>query len=354
MNPRARRGASRQPRRGETFLKTRSMGSWGRPGMLSRFRSIVLVCLLATVFATSAFASPARASLAVPVWSAGDFWLYDITGLASPQPGTTGPARSDVLGTESVTVSGISYTAYHAKLTFNVTLGSISLTMLGFAWFRTSDLSPVKMTFSASFGGTTLTVTLTYNPPIAIQWPLTANASWSASSVVTTVTEITGQQPTTATATLLETIRVEADEQKTVPAGTFTTTPVVQTEGGVGPAPYTKSYWSRDAGNQVEQKSYDQNDAETGGMELRSYRHVAPSGGPSGGVLGLPPIIWALFLLVVVIIVIAAIVMRRRRPTVPAGYMPVAAPPMQQPPPPQQLPPSMPPSQPGGPYPPPP
>ena len=318
--------------------------------MPSRFRSIFLVCLLATVFAAPAFASPARASLDVPVWSAGDFWLYDITGLASPQPGSAGTARFDVLGTESVTVSGISYTAYHTKLAFNVTFGSFSFNIPGDEWFRTSDLSPVKMTFTFTFGAQTFTITVTYNPPIAIQWPLTANATWSASSVVTTVQEITGQQPTTTTATVLENLRVQADEQKTVPAGTFTTTPVVETQGSVGAAPYTKSYWSRDAGNQVEQKSYDQNDAETGGMEMRSYRHVAPAGGPGGGVLGLPPIIWALLLLVLVIVVIAVVVMRRRRPTVPAGYMPVAPPPMQQAPPTQQLPPS----QPGGPYPPPP
>jgi len=324
--------------------------------MVRRFRSIFLVCLLATVFAAPALASPARASLDVPVWSVGDFWLYDITGLASPQPGTAGTARFEVLGTESVIVANISYTAYHTKLAFNVTLGSFLLNMPGEEWFRTSDLSPVKMTFTFMIVAQTFTVTVTYNPPIAIQWPLAASASWSASSVVTAVQEVTGQPPTITMTPVLETFRVEADEQKTVPAGTFTATPLVETPGGAGPAPYTKSYWSRDAGNQVEQKSYDPNDAETGGMELKSYRHVAPGagGGPSGGVLGLPPIIWALFLVVLVIVVIAAVVMRRRRPTLPAGYLPVAPPPMQQAPPPQPLPPSMPPSQPGGPYPPPP
>src|SRR2546427_588244 len=188
-------------------------------------------------------------------------------------------------------------------------LGSFLPNMPGEEWFRTSDLSPVKMAFTFMIVAQTFTVTVTYNPPIAIQWPLAASASWSASSVVTAVQEVTGQPPTITMTPVLETFRVEADEQKTVPAGTFTATPLVETPGGAEPAPYTKSYWSRDAGNQVEQKSYDPNDAETGGMELKSYRHVAPGagGGPSGGVLGLPPIIWALFLVVLVIVVIAAV-----------------------------------------------
>jgi len=309
-----------------------------------------LVCLLATVFAAPVFASPARASLDVPVWSTGDFWLYDITGLASPQPGSAGTARYDMVGTQSVTVENVSYTTYHTKLTFNVTYGSFSFNIPGDEWFRTSDLSPVKMTFTFTIGPSTYTFTVSYSPPIEIRWPLTANASWSASSVVRFVTEFTGQPPINSTATILATLRVQADEQKTVPAGTFTATPVIQTAGGTGPAPYTKSYWSRDAGNQVEQKSYSQNNTETGGQELRSYRHVAPSGGPGGNVLGLPPIIWALFLIVLVIVIIAAVMMRRRRPMVPAGYVPVAQPPMPQAPPSQPLPPS----QPGGPYPPPP
>jgi hypothetical protein len=322
--------------------------------MLLRFRSVVLVCLIATVFAAPALTLTARASLEAPSWSVGDYWAYKFTGSAAPVPGTTGTLRYDVLGTESVTVAGTSYTAYRAKLEFNVTSGSTTLSMPGNGWFRTSDLSPVKMTFTATVGSTSVTVTLTYNPPVEIRWPLTANAQWSATSILTTVTEISGQTPTTTTATVSQTLRVEADEQKTVSAGTFTVTPVIQTQAGGN---YAKSYWSRDAGNTVEEKSYDSTDTQQGGMELKSYRHVAPSsaGGPAT-IMGLPPVGWAVILLAIIIVVLAAVVVRRRRPQVPAGFPPAVPPTMMQQvptePPPQ--PPATPPQEPGGPYPPPP
>ncbi len=288
--------------------------------MLRRFRCLLLVSVLAIMFAAPALAPPARASLGVPAWSVGDYWTYELTGDASPTPGSSSKVRYDVLGTESVTVSGNSYTSYH-----------------------------VKLTFTASSGSSSFTLTVTYNPPVEVRWPLTASAQWSASSVVTTVIEFTGQPPSTTTAALAESLRVKPDESKTVPAGTFTATPLVETETGGGS--YVKGYWSGVVGNVVEQKSYDSNDAEIGGMELTSYRHAPPG---AGNILGLPIVAWALILLVIIIAVIAAVMMRRRRPVVPAGFPPTGPPTTPQAPmaPPPQAPP-MPPQGPGGPYPPP-
>ncbi len=236
------------------------------------------------------------------------------------------------------------------KLTFNITSGTTSTTFPGDGWFRTSDLSPVKLTSTASFGPSSFTLTVTYNPPVEIRWPLTASTQWSASSVVTTVIEFTGQPPSTTTAALAESLRVEPDESKTVPAGTFTATPLVETETGSGS--YLKGYWSRVVGSIVEQKSYDSNDAEIGGMELTSYRHAPPG---AGNILGLPIVAWALILLAIIVAVIAAVMMRRRRPVVPAGFPPAGPPTRPQAPmaPPPQAPP-VPPQEPGGPYPPPP
>jgi len=308
---------------------------------------------IVTACAVPLFSTTARATMEVPAWRVGDFWLYDFAGASGPTPGGTGTLRYEVLGTESVTVAGISYQAYHANLTFTVIAGSLTLTVPGDAWFRTSDLSPVKTTFTITIdigGGNTFTeiFTVTYNPPVAMQWPLTANAQWSVSSVVTTVIEIVGQPPQTSTGTLSATLRVDPDETRTVPAGTFTTTPVTQTDSST--RDYQRSYWSRAAGNPAEQRSFASNDTETGSMKLRSYRYTPSSGGGGGGaVLGLPPIVWAVIILVVIVGVVALLAMRRRRPAVPAAYPPgMAQAPMT-----PQAPPPMPPSQPGGPPPPP-
>ena len=291
----------------------------------------------------------ARASMDIPVWRVGDYWVYDFTGEGSPMPGGSGTIRFEVLGTESVTVAGISYPSYHANMTFTFLEGSVTLTIPGDAWFRTSDLAPVKTAFTItiSFGGTiyTETVTATYNPPPEMRWPLAANAQWSVSSVVTTVIEISGQPPQTTTGTLSASVRVDPEESRTVPAGTFTTSPVVETMSGTGD--YGRSYWSRDAGNSVEERSFASNDTQTGSMQLRSYRYT-PTGPGGGNILGLPPVLWAVILVVVLIAVIAAVIMRRRRPMAPAAVPPGT---MQAPygPPTPPQPPPMPPSQPGAP-----
>ncbi len=44
--------------------------------MLRRFCCLLLVSVLAIVFAAPALALPARASLEVPTWSVGDYWAY--------------------------------------------------------------------------------------------------------------------------------------------------------------------------------------------------------------------------------------------------------------------------------------
>ena len=320
--------------------------------MLRHFRSILIVSMIAIVFALPALALPVRASLEAPTWSIGDFWTYNLTGTASPLPGSTGTLRYEVLGSESVTVSGTSYASYHSRLWFNLTSGSTTTSLLGDVWFRRSDLSPVKLTFTATIGSNSVTVTNTYNPPIEIHWPLTANAQWSTTTVVTSVTEVTGRPAQTMSSTMTETIRVEAEQQQTVPAGTFTVTPLLETEAR---GSYSWSYWSRVAGNMVKEKAYDTSGAEQGGLELSSYRHAVPAAGPAN-ILGLPPELWAVIVLVIAIAVLAAVAIRRRGPRVPVGPtgFSSAPPPMEPAPivPPPQAPPT-PPQQPEGPTPPP-
>src|SRR2546427_541114 len=80
--------------------------------ILSGLRRAVFALALAIVVSsvTIAFATTARASTDKPVWTAGDFWRYDVTG-PPPVPGypsITGSFRIDVVGTEPVTVGATS------------------------------------------------------------------------------------------------------------------------------------------------------------------------------------------------------------------------------------------------------
>ncbi len=314
--------------------------------MRSRVGVFLFVLVVATAFIAPVFAPTARAAMDMPAWRAGDYWEYDITGEVSPQPDTTGTMRLEVRGTESVTVQGISYPSYRCNLTFSLSLGSLTLNIPGDAWFRTSDLAPVKMTFTMTIvispvSTFTVAATVTYNPPPEIEWPLGATSQWSVSSVVTTVTDITGQPPTTETSTLSATYRVDPEESRTVPAGTFTVTPATRTDSGSGD--YTRQYWSRDAGNTVEERSFAANDTERGSTKLKSYRYTPPAPG-GGNILGLPPILWALILVIIVVAVVAAVAMRRRRPRAPTPYLGV--------PPTTPQAPTMPPQPPGAPPPP--
>jgi len=311
--------------------------------MSNVFRILLIASAILTVSAVPVFSMTARAAMDVPVWHVGDYWVYDLVGAGFLFPGANGSVRYEVVGTQNVTVGGTPYPSYHSNFTLIIVAGSVMLTIPGESWFRTSDLAPVKTVETISFGTITETITVTYNPPLTMQWPLTARAQWSVSSVVTTVLEITGQPPQTQISSLAATLRVDADESRTVPAGTFTTTPVMQTDSATGT--YQRSYWSRDAGNSADQRTYAANNTEMGSMKLKSYRYTAPGTG-GGGILGLPPFLWAVILLVVLVAVIGAVMIRRRRPVAPTVFPPGTWPPPQAPP--------MPPSQPGGPPPPPP
>ena len=304
--------------------------------MMNRFRSALLVSVLVMAFVVPALAPTARAALSVPVWRPGDYWVYEMTGDASPTPDTTGTVRYEIVGTEPITVGSTSYTAYHAELTFNVSYMGYPMEMPGDEWFRTSDLSPVKFSFSFTIMTVTFSMNATYDPPIEYRWPLTPGATWTASSTVTTTIEMTGSLPQTDVGTISETLRVDPEESRTVPAGTFTTLPLVETQAGGGD--YRTGYWSGVAGNVAEQTSYASNGTEMGGMELVSYHYSGPGG--DGNILGLPAIAWVLILVPVLFIVIAAVLLlRRRRHEVPPA-MPHAQPPL------------VPPTQPGGPNPP--
>jgi len=278
--------------------------------------------------AVIAASMPARAGLSKPVWSRGDFWVYQTHGTANPIGGT-GTLRYEVLGTESATINGVTYSTYHAKVAVNATSGSVSVNVPGEAWFRESDLAVVKLVLTLtlqSYGQTiTSKTTVTTAPPVDVHWPLNAGERWSATAVTATVVEVTGQPPTILPPqTDVVTMLAGDPENRTVPAGTFKVTPVSQTAS----TRLVRSYWSSDAGNTVEEKSYG-NGTEEGSMGLSSYRYAAAEA--PAGLLGFLQNPLGLILLTVAIIVVAVVTVvavrrSRRSPAVLSPIPPTSGP----------------------------
>jgi len=250
----------------------------------------------------------ARADTDRPTWTAGDFWEYTFSGLPFGGGGGASPngtLRIDVLGTDSVTVGGTTYPSYHTSMKFNLTLSSggitITLTINGESWFRTSDIGLAKLVIviPAFFGSGSTTITATYAPPQEMQWPLRAGATWTATSLVTTVT-VSGFGTTTTNATESTSNSVQAEVQTTVPAGTFATFPVRGNVAGVG---YNIDFWAGSVGNAARMQSFDQNDQPQTSADLRSYRYQAGS--------SFVTLLVILLLVIVIIAIVAAFALRR-------------------------------------------
>lgn len=306
--------------------------------------AIVLAFGLVVLAATPA----ASASTAMPSWSAGDYWTYALNAgtLFGGTFAGSATMRYDVVGPDSLSVGGSSVPVWKTKLNVSVSISSgfisAQLYLNGNAYFRQSDLGQVQQGFSASYGGTTVSFTTSYNPPQAIQWPLTAGAQW------TTTTNVTFASSTGSPTTVQETIQssVQADQSLTVPAGTFTVTPVKQTMGALA-AEYTVYFWSATVGNYVSMRNYySSNDTEISSVDLQSYSFGAGGLGLSSIVLGLPLYAWIAIIVIVVVVIAAVALLRRKKPAPPMmpppGAMPPGPGPGQPPMPPPQAPPPQP------------
>ena len=280
-----------------------------RPSGKLRAWGVVLISL--SVFVLLAVAAPARASTALPTWSAGDYWSYDLTANAAPFGSSSGKWRMDVIGTDSLTIEGTTFNAFHVKdnVSMTVTYGSstMTITLKGDSWYRASDLAQARQTVAFSFGGASSTTTTTNIPPPAYQWPLTAGASWSQSYEIKTFLNY-GSLTGTTFANVTKTVTVAADTSITVPAGTFTVSPVTESGGGNT----TTSAWSEKAGNSVERDSTGPTGASVESMKLNSY-HYGPGSSVGGLFLGLDSTMLALSIIVAAaVIAVAAVGMRRR------------------------------------------
>jgi hypothetical protein len=276
------------------------------------------------LIASFALASqPARASMDRPTWAAGNFWVY-VVPYGSGAGVVNGTLRMDVTGTESVTLNGTAYPCYKVSADFKIPLGLVTFEVTPDIWFSVDTLAIVKISVVIPPIGnltTTSTTVIAGSPPQTIQWPLTAGATWSNSTTVWT-SSTNATRTTWASVPLLTTFQVQSDATITVPAGTFSTTPIKEISAN---GSYTMNFWSAQVGNWARVGSYDASGRNTQNFNLTSYSYSGGGGFFGSVVLGLPVWIWLILLIVILVAIVGFFAVRRRKP--PAMMIPPAMPP---------------------------
>jgi len=314
-----RRDSDRQAHR----MEVRSGFAMDGMHPIARISALGIALLLVAAFVITA--APVSASTGRPTWAAGDYWNYafgaSISGTAS-----TGTLSLNVLGTESVTFNGTAYSSYHVKGTVGFRLGGGMFTYEADVWYSVATLAVVQISAIVNITGL-VTITVWGNPPQDIHWPLTTNDAWRSSTAITIRELFASNGTTTYTYSTLSTdFSVLADTSITVPAGTFTCTPLRETE--TGSSSFVVNYWSSQAGNSVRSESRNSTGGPSGGYNLTSYRYQAGSFF-TAVVFGLSTWIWLILAVVILVAIVGVVWIRRRRP--PVGAPPQWAPPQQPP-----------------------
>ena len=268
-----------------------------------------------------ALATPARANMDRPTWASGDSWTY-VTG-----SGTSGTSTLSisVTGTESTLVNGTSYSCYRTATKLTTTSGSISVTYSADVWFSVDTLVLVKIQATVNLSGI-FTLTISGNPPQTIEWPLVTGHKWGPSSTVVTLeTDYPNGTKAYSYQALSTNFEVLADTSVTVPAGTFSTTPLKEANATGGA--YAVNYWSAQVGNWAKIGEYNSSGGNQGNYNLTSYNYAGGNFFTSI-VLGLPVWIWLILLVVIVVAIIGFFAVRRRKPPV---MMPPQTPPQEPP-----------------------
>lgn len=301
----------------------RGLLGWGGAVTKSRIRlrRTLGVGATALLIVSLAFAAqPARAEMGRPTWASGDFWVYTLSFADAELGLPNATLRFDVTGTETITVNGTAYSTYRVAATISFVLVGTT-TFPADMWFSTETLAIVKIraTVQLNLPGfdASGTFEVSGNPPQTIQWPLTAGASWQSSTRVWTVA--TNSTGTTYTSVPLSTdFSVQSDATISVPAGTFTTTPLKETDTASGS--YTINYWSPQVGNWARVAQHNSTGENEGNFNLTSYNYQAGFF-LTAVVLGLPTWIW-LIIAAAAVVAIVVVARRRRRGRAPQTMPP--------------------------------
>ncbi len=274
----------------------------------------------------------ANASMEKPIWSTGDSWTYAFAA-TSGFTSVNGTLKLTVVGSESVSINGTSYPSYNVTGTLTEKSGSLTISYDADLWFSVDTLAIVQITATSTIGTGTVTFTIAGNPPQLIRWPLTTGDSWTSATSVRVKTQYPNGTVTNSYQALSTTFLVQTDATITVPAGTFTTTPLKETTSGS----YTVNYWSAQVGNWARVGAYNSSGGSQGGYNLTSYNYQGGQGASflNAIYLGLPGFAWLIVIAVVIIAVVAIIATRRRKPgmpmAMPPGQLPMQPMPPQEP-----------------------
>ncbi len=301
-------------------------------------RTATIVLSLFLVSGSLALLPISRASMDLPIWSVGDYWVYSASGLALPFP-ASGTVKYEVVGTDIIAWQGASYAAYHTTISTNES--GTSLMHTGDAWFRTSNLALARLTlffYSLCFigfppGCSNSSLTQTMSPPLPLGFPPTPGDNWSASTTVTyEYVNLDNGTARWANWTVGGNFSVGYDTSVKVPAGNFTATPLWENLSAGGSdlllsyGPRALVDYSRTVGNAVKEVVY-ANPRGTwspmADLELKSYSHAQPW--YTLGFLGIP--VWAWLVLAAAVIACVLVVLgRRRRPRPQAAVAPLPSP----------------------------
>src|SRR5204863_515393 len=144
---------------------------------------------------------------------------------------------------------------YHVAATLTIPFGSLTFNLPATIWYSTDTLAIVKIVadVNLTFGTVSANshVSISGNPPQIIQWPLTAGASWDSSTTVWDVTTNSTGAVRYTQMPLATHFEVQTDASITVPAGTFTTSPLKETAAG---SYFRRSVDGRNFGSPVSRK----------------------------------------------------------------------------------------------------
>ncbi len=186
--------------------------------------------------------------------------------------------------------------------------GGFTISTQGTAWFRRSDIAPVRIE-TEFFGSAT---TQSWDPPVRIEWPLEVGNSWSGTATVITESDLGTFEDTESYSMEVEmTARVE------VPAGTFDTYVLKDT----GSAEPSRTYYAARAGNYAKMEGAEALLGPGADFDLEDYKFQNAPGGLLPNVTGISvigiDILWLILVIIFILVVMALILMRRRRPPLP-------------------------------------
>lgn len=158
-----------------------------------------------------------------PTLATGDQWVWSVTYGAQ-----TNTYTEVVTGEEQVD----STMAYSTEITIDPDserlYSGIDATISGYErWLDTENLDEIKSVMPIEAMGMTITATIESTVTHATaKWPLAVGTTWTVERTTTV------NPPLASPSTVTRTVTVEAEEDVTVPAGTFTCFKIVTTEGG--------------------------------------------------------------------------------------------------------------------------